>query len=87
MRTSNVPASPSKRNKTTQASATGTPWLAEVESNNPPTAGPTIVEIWNTVLFQVTALANCSGGTIHGNRAVRDGAPRVCPTAFTTSSR
>ena len=62
-------------------------WLAEVESSKPPTTGPTIVEIWNTVLFQVTALANCSGGTIHGNRAVRDGAPRVCPTPFTTSSR
>ena len=82
-----MPTSPSRRNKTTQASATGTPWLAKVESNNPPTAGPTIVEIWNTVLFQVTALAKCSGGTIHGNSADREGAPRVCPTPFTTSNR
>ena len=34
----------------------------------PPSAGPTIVATWKIVLFQATALLNCSGGTIHGKQ-------------------
>ena len=85
-RTNRMPATEARRKRTTADSATGTPCPVDEETNNPPTTGPTIRAIWKAVLFQVTALANCWGGTTQGSRAVRDGAARASPTPLHTSN-